>query len=151
MENRQSSESSQELLKLLKHFSRLKWEKTPAQELKPSECELLVLLYTNLGNGTKALQASELSNQLNITPAGVTHLLNPLEESGHINRIKDPSDRRFVLISLSAKGKRLAESLLEEAQTKIIDIANYLGKEDGKTLIRILSSFISYLEKHPLL
>ena len=150
MEKTISSESSQELLQLLKHFSRLKWEKSPIQELRPSECELLALLYTNHSDGNKALPASELSKQLNITPAGVTHLLNPLEETGYINRIKDPADRRFVLISLSAKGERLAESLAEEAQNKISDITQYLGEEDSKILIRIMASLISYINKHPL-
>ena len=69
---------AQDLFQRLKDFSRLRWELKPPEGLKPSEIELLGILFLSLNENKRALSASELSGVLNITPAGVTHLINPL-------------------------------------------------------------------------
>jgi DNA-binding MarR family transcriptional regulator len=144
MSTSNSMEITRELFQILKQFSRLKWEQKPYQELKPSECELLGILYLNLGDGTRAVTPSELSDQLKITPAGVTHLINPLEESDYIERLQNPNDRRFVLIGLTKKGKQLAESLIAQAHDRLAGLVDYLGDEDSKALIRVMSSTIEF-------
>jgi len=140
------AEISQELFQLLKQFSRLKWEKAPVQDIKPSESDLLGMLYLNLDNGVKTLPASELSNQLNITPAGVTHLLNPLEHGGFIKRQKDPDDRRYVLIELTGKGKKAAETRLLKTCDHLEDLVLHLGEKNSQDFIRLMSSLIDYFE-----
>ena len=150
MGNDGSSKISTELLQNIKQFSRLRWEQNPIHDLRSSECELLGLLYFNLGNGTKAIPASELSNQLHITPAAVTHLLNPLETAGYINRQKDLTDRRYVLISLSVKGKQVAETMILDSQEKLSELVSHLGEDDSKTLNRIMSNLIDYISANPL-
>ena len=98
---KQTADLSQKMFQVLKQFSRVKWENKSIQELKPSECELLGTLYLTLSNDNKALAASAISNLLNITPAAVTHLVNPLESGGFIKRHKKATDKRFVFISLT--------------------------------------------------
>jgi DNA-binding MarR family transcriptional regulator len=140
----ETSNISQEMFQVLKQFSRVKWENRSIQELKPSECELLGTLYITLGNGHKAIPASALSNQLNITPAAVTHLLNPLENGGFIKRHKNPDDKRFVLISLTAKGKKIAETLLKDESQNLARLITHLGKAESQTFIRLLNSTIDF-------
>ena len=127
----------------------MKWEHRPCQELKQSECELLGILYFSLSDGTKAITASELSSQLNITPGGVTHLINPLEKAGYVERLPDPGDRRVVLIGLTDKGKGVAEILLAEAHERLVGLVGYLGESDSRELIRLMSSTIDYLAALP--
>ncbi len=150
MGNNGASDISAELLQNIKQFSRLRWEQNPIQDLRSSECELLGLLYFNLVNGAKANPASKLSNQLHITPAAVTHLLNPLETAGYINRQKDPTDRRYVLISLSVKGQQVAETMILDSQEKLSELVSHLGEDDSKTLNRIMSNLIDYISVNPL-
>ncbi len=140
---------TQELFQILKRFSRLRWEKSDFQGLKRSEFEFLIVLDMLLGEGAHAVPASELSNQMQITPAGVTHLINPLEEAGYIERLPDPNDRRVVLVGLTPKGKELAEILLLEAHDSLVGVVKYLGEEDSRTLVRLMSSMITYLEALP--
>jgi DNA-binding MarR family transcriptional regulator len=116
------------------------------KNLKPSESELLGTLYLVLKNGNKSIPASALSNQLNITPAAVTHLLNPLEEGGFIKRLKKPDDKRYVMISLTAKGKRVAQVLLENESENLARLVSHLGKDESKTLIRLMSSTIDFFD-----
>ena len=150
MSTSNSVEITQELFQILKQFSRLKWEQKPCQELKPSECELLGILYLNLGGGNITITPSELSDQLKITPAGVTHLINPLEETGYIERLQDPNDRRVVFIRLTEEGKQLAELLIAQAHERLAGLVDYLGDEDSRALIRVMSSTIEYFVTNPL-
>jgi DNA-binding MarR family transcriptional regulator len=147
MVRKSTSDLSQELFQTLKQFSRVKWEARSFEQLKPSECELLGTLYLILNNGEKAIPASALSQELNITPAAVTHLLNPLDENGFIKRHKDPDDRRYVLISLTSKGKKFTESLLEDETQKLELLVKHLGKENSKTLLRLMSTTINFFSK----
>ena len=144
-----SIEITQELFQSLRQFSRLKWEQKPCRELRPSVCELLVSLYLNLGDSTKSITASELSSQLRITPAGVTHLTNPLEEAGYIERRQNLKDRRVVMIGLTDEGKRFAKTILTETHERLTGLVQYLGEEDSRMIIRLLSSTMTYLEALP--
>jgi len=139
-------EITQELFQLLKQFSRLKWEKKDFQGLKRSEFEFLVILELMLREGKKGVTPSDLSNQMQITPAGITHLINPLEEAGYIERLQDPNDRRVVLVGLTPMGKALAETLLREAHESLVGVVDHLGEDESRTLIRLMSSMITYLE-----
>lgn len=146
---KETADISQEMFQVLKQFSRVKWENRSIRELKPSECELLGTLYLTLENGRQAIAASALSNQLNITPAAVTHLLNPLESGGFLKRLKNPDDKRFVLISLTGKGKKIAETLLEDESENLSRLVSHLGNDESQTLIRLMNSTIDFFGKGP--
>jgi DNA-binding MarR family transcriptional regulator len=103
------------------------------------------MLSLNLDEDTQALSVSELSNLLQITPAGVTHLLNPLEDVGCIKRLRDPKDRRVVLIGLTDKGQNIADDLIAGAQDKLVGLIEHLGEEDSRTLVRLMLKMIEYL------
>ena len=133
-----------DLFQIMKQFPRPKLKQSAIDGLTRSEYELLVMLVINLDGDKKALTVTEISSLLQITPAGVTHLLNPLEQAGYIERLQDPNDRRIVRIGLTHKGTQVAESLIAEVQENLIGLINYLGEEDSKTLIRLMSQAIEY-------
>ena len=150
MENKDSADLKQEMLHLLKGLSRLRWSQQPCPDLKPSECELLRILFlTTVGKSLHAVSASELSSELQITPAGVTHLLNPLEDAGYIQRMKDPNDRRVVLVGLTEKGHQSANRLIQHALARFGRLVDHLGRKDSQEFIRILSIVVEYLIKNP--
>ena len=144
MKEKTSLDLTQDLFQLMKQFPRPKLKQSSCDELTRSEYELLVMLVMKITEDNKALTVTEISNLLQITPAGVTHLINPLEEAGFIERLNDPNDRRVVLIGLTDKGTEMAEGLIAEVQEKLIGLVNHLGEEDSKTLIRLMSKAIEY-------
>lgn len=137
-----------DLFQLMKQFSRLKFKQNSANGLTHSEQGLLMILSMNLGDDKKAFTVTEISSLLRITPAGVTHLINPLEEAGYIERLPAPNDRRVVLIGLTDIGSKVAEALVAEAQQELIGLVNHLGEEDSKTLIRLMSTAIRFFASH---
>jgi len=144
MKPKTSLDLTHDLFQLMKQFPRPKLKQTCIDGLTRSEYELLVMLVITLGDDKKALTVTEISNLLQITPAGVTHLINPLEEAGYIKRLPDPNDRRIVLVGLTDKGTEVAEALIAEVQEQLIGLVNYLGEEDSETLIRLLSKSIEF-------
>ena len=135
---------TRDLFQLMKQFPRPKLKQSSIDGLTRSEYELLVMLVMSLDGDKKAFTVTEISNLLQITPAGVTHLINPLEQAGYIERLQAPNDRRIVLIGLTDMGTKGAESLISEVQEQLIGLINHLGEEDSKTLIRLMSKSIEF-------
>jgi DNA-binding MarR family transcriptional regulator len=141
-----SIDLTQELFQIMKRFPRPKLKQSSIDGLTRSEYELLVMLVMNLDENKTALSVSELADLLMITPAGVTHLINPLEDRGYIKRLQDRKDRRIVLIGLTDKGTEVAEELIAEVQEQLIGLVNHLGEEDSKMLVQLMSRAIDYFD-----
>ena len=135
---------TRELFQLMKQFPRPKLKQSSLDGLTRSEYELLVMLVMSRNADRKAFTVTEISNLLQITPAGVTHLINPLEDAGYIERLQDPNDRRIVRIGPTDKGTQAAEALISDVQKNLIGLVNHLGEEDSKTLIRLMTKSIEF-------
>ena len=144
MKQKTSLALTYDFFQLLKQFPRLRFKQYSIDGLTPGEQGLLVMLVMSFDGTRRALTVTEVSNLLQITPAGVTHLLNPLEETGHIERLQDPHDRRIVRVGLTAKGKRAAEVLMKAVQEQLGGLVEHLGEEDSKTLIRLLTKALEF-------
>lgn len=146
MTDKSSLDIRKDLFQILERISRLEWERTSHQDLKPSEGRLLGKLYFS---GKETIKASDLSGQLEITPAAVTHLVNPLEEAGYLERLPDPNDRRVVLIGLTDKGKEFAQVLISDANQRLAGLIEHLGEEDSIRFIHLMSKTLDYFTTHP--
>ena len=146
MNEKISSTLTQELFQLIKRIPHLKLMQISITGLTRSEIELLMVLQMNLDEAKKALTVSDLSNLLQITPAGVTHMVNSLEQTKYIKRLRDPNDRRIVLIGLTGKGIRAAETLVTAIQEQFVSLFNHLGEEDSKTFVGLLSRVLEFFE-----
>lgn len=144
MKEKTSLTLTRELFQLMKQFPRPKLKQSSVDGLTRSEYELLVMLVMSLDGEKKAFTVTEISGLLQITPAGVTHLINPLEKAGYIERLHDQNDRRIVRIGLTDKGAQVAETLISEVRENLIGLVNYLGEEDSRTLIRLMSRSIEF-------
>lgn len=140
---------ARELLQVMKGLPRLDFRETTIKDLTTSEKGLLVMLMMNPDASQKTFPVSYIGDLLRITPGGVTHLLNPLEEQGYIERLPDPKDRRIVRIGLTRRGAQAARSLVLEAQRQLVGLIEHLGEQDSRTLTRLLARSIEYFSKRP--
>jgi DNA-binding MarR family transcriptional regulator len=140
-----SSDIIQDLFRLIKRYQQIKMKQEASNYgLTRSEYELLGFLQLNLEAG-KDLPVSKLSSLMRITPAAVTHMVNPLEEKGFIERRAAPSDRRVVRIALTEQGAQAAESLLMTVQAQMSGLIQYLGEEDSREFLRLMTRALEYL------
>ena len=138
-----------DLLQTINRFPRLDFREYTIEGLTVSEKGLLLMLVMNPGEGDKGLPVSEISNLLQITPGGVTHLLNPLQEQGYIERLPDPDDRRVVRIGLTPRGAQAGRTMALEAQRQVAGLIQNLGEKDSRTLIKLISRSMDYFAKRP--
>ncbi|NBD24055.1 MarR family winged helix-turn-helix transcriptional regulator [Paenibacillus glycinis] len=64
-------------------------------------------LLVALRSGDRPMLPSELSDDLAVTRANISNLLNALEKAGRIEREFDPTNRRRILVRLTSEGHRL--------------------------------------------
>jgi len=72
--------------------------------LTPARAEVLWVLYRR-GPSTQR----ELSDFLGCTPRNITGLIDGLLETGFVDRVPHPADRRAVRVSLSEQGRALLD------------------------------------------
>jgi DNA-binding MarR family transcriptional regulator len=137
---------ARQLLQVMSGVPRINFREYSVEGLTGSEKALLLMLGMSEDEERIGLTASSLSNLLRITPAGVTHLLNPLEEHGYIERRPDQNDRRIVRIGLTRKGERAAGELAFDAQNQLVGLVQHLGSRDSRHLINLLTRSVEYFE-----
>jgi DNA-binding MarR family transcriptional regulator len=67
------------------------------------------LVLSILADSKTPLSPNHIADQLIISRASVTSLLDSLEKRGLVKRKPHPSDRRMLLVELSDKGRQVAE------------------------------------------
>jgi Transcriptional regulators len=98
--------------------------------------ELIVLTYISRHEGN--VIPSEISNELAVSTARVATTLNSLESKGWISRRIDVSDRRRILVELTAQGKEQVEKHHQMMMDITTNMLRYLGEHDAKEYVRIM-------------
>ena len=77
--------------------------------------------------GLEGVRPSELAGRVGITKQSVNELLGHLEEHGYLSRVPDETDGRARVIRLSAEGRRLQQTIYDQAGAAEQRIAEILG------------------------
>ena len=118
-----------------------------SKKIKPSELMLLGFMIHHFSLEKEGVKVSDLSYKMGITPAAVTHTINSLEGGGYVERIADPADRRIVLVRPTKKGKHAIEAANAKRLERLTGLVSFLGEEDSKELIRLLSLTLNYIKE----
>ena len=115
MQNRPTEAHVERLKSLVQTFTRsfglLVTKQTPCgQPVSPSYAHCLMVLRDREKLGLATSQA-ELSAQLGIDKSNVARLCARLESGGHAVQERDPADGRGRMLSLTIKGRRMAERI----------------------------------------
>ncbi len=65
------------------------------------------------------LRQGDLAELMNVSAPSMTRLVEILSEAGWVERRKDPSDQRCLLLALSAAGHATLDTLRDEAATQL--------------------------------
>lgn len=91
--------------------------------------------------------AGELSEKLNVTTARIASILNSLENKNYIKRKEDKLDKRKTLVSITNKGKELANNTKKEIIEKIIKVVKEVGYKEVKDYVKIALKIREVLDK----
>jgi DNA-binding MarR family transcriptional regulator len=84
--------------------------------------------------------AGALAKAADLNPASVTAMLDHLEERGIVARRRDVEDRRRVVVSLTAEGRRLMVEGRARWQGKLDAALRELDDEDVASAARVMRS-----------
>lgn len=108
----------------------------PKKDLNDSmQGEAFVLQYVFMHEGS--VLPSELSNVMGISTARIAVTLNGLEQKGLVTRTIDASDRRRILVDITATGKEQAAARQKHMLEHAAKFLSLLGEEDAKEYVRI--------------
>ena len=91
------------------------------------------------------LRPGDLARATLLSPAGITARVDKLETAGLVKRELDPEDRRSFKVSLTAKGRRLTDRLVEEHLKREQALLEPLSERERATLDRLTSKLLTGL------
>jgi DNA-binding MarR family transcriptional regulator len=96
-----------------------------------------------LKSSGRAMVPSEISDDLAVTRANISNLLNALEKAGRIQRNFDPSNRRRILVSLTPEGHEIILQVWPVyEQTITQNVGNKLSEEEQNQLATLLKKLV---------
>ncbi len=138
--------TAQKLMRAFMLFGRAAWHERTVAGYKPSEIQVLFCIRAK-GRAHPAdaqLKVSEISKLLHVTSPTVTQLLKGLEASGLIERRIDPTDRRAVVITLTAKGETVTQEAADDFNSSMNGLIEYLGEDQSEQLAALLFKVSQY-------
>lgn len=78
-----------------------------------------------------------IAERLSIDRTTVGQFIDQLEQRHFVERLRNPADRRQNVLSLTAKGEKLVESMWTEMRTTEIKVISHLSNLQKETLLTI--------------
>ena len=100
-----------------------------------SSSRLMVLWLLHSWNG---LTMGDISRAIDLTPRGVTRIMDGLEDEGLARREAHETDKRIKVVRLTAKGRRFVVKTLPAARTEFDLLFSVLEKSECVEIIRLL-------------
>lgn len=92
----------------------------------------------HIHQNTDLLALSELAQQKGCVKSNITQLIDRMESSGLVKRIRSEKDRRKVLVVLTSKGKQLHRKGMKLLKSTENEILSRLSDQQRKHLAHLL-------------
>ena len=92
-----------------------------------------------------ALTPTELYRATMVSSGGMTSRIDRLEKAGHIARKPHPSDRRALMVALTAKGRKTIDAMLPGYVATQAEAVGTLTRAERKALSASLEKLIAAL------
>ncbi len=103
----------------------------------------IIRLLTKYPDG---VEPSVIADKLAILRQTVTNMVDNLQSSFLVERIPHPADRRRIYVILTAEGKALADTLIEEMAKVQTDVLSRFTTEEMLEYLEIRTKIIEYTE-----
>jgi len=90
---------------------------------------------------TGPVPLKKLSEEMMVTGANITCVMDNLEKEGFVKRIYSKEDRRVILADLTAAGRTKIGSIMPKYTDNITALTSVLNDHEQKELAKILNKF----------
>ena len=126
---------------LARHLERGVGEALEPHGLSLGQFDILATLRRHEPRG--GLNPTQLCENVALTSGGMTSRLDRLEEAGWIARKPDPTDRRGVVVILTAKGRKLIDAATKTRLDEAADSLPALNATDRAKLADMLRTWLA--------
>lgn len=88
-----------------------------------------------------------IQNNLHVTQAAVSQMLNSLEKKGYIIRDIDKTNRRKITVTLTQKGEVLLDSTIGEHDRMMEKVFSCFGEDNTRQLITLLNALSDVVDE----
>lgn len=106
------------------------------QKLTSPQFGVLEILYRS-----GSLSLKKISDEMMVTGANITCVVDNLEKEGFVKRTHSKEDRRVILADLTDSGRHKIESILPEYYKNISAMVSSLSENEQMTVINLLDKF----------
>jgi DNA-binding MarR family transcriptional regulator len=89
----------------------------------------------------------DLSSKMYLANSTTTDLIDRMEKSGLVKRVRNSSDRRVVQIHLLDKGREIIDEVIRHRQIYLNDIISHFSPEKVKVIHESLNLLFQEMEK----
>ncbi|MCX7875037.1 MAG: MarR family transcriptional regulator [Melioribacteraceae bacterium] len=89
-----------------------------------------------------SLPLKKISEELMVTGANITCVIDNLEKENYVKRVPSNEDRRVINAELTSAGRSKIDSILPTYTKNISDVFSPLNENEQKELIRLLSKIL---------
>jgi DNA-binding MarR family transcriptional regulator len=82
-----------------------------------------------------------VANGLGVHPSNATRAVDRLVSAGLLDRADDPTDRRNLVLTLSAKGQALVEQVMDQRRDAIAAILDRMPPARRRSLVPVMRAF----------
>ena len=93
-----------------------------------------------------ALSSADLSRQMYVTPSNITGIIDRLEKKVLVERIRQHSDRRVALITLTQSGQKLGKTIPDPIEKKIVNQLSDLEPENLQILAMTMNQILNLID-----
>lgn len=93
------------------------------------------------------LTMSKLANYIVSSKEQATRAVAPLVRQGYLERIRDESNRKLVLVRLTSDGAEIMKSKQQELSAVMAEKISQLSKEDQKEFFQAIDTTLRILKK----
>jgi homoprotocatechuate degradation regulator HpaR len=93
-----------------------------------------------------SMDINALGEMCQIHPASLSRMLPNLEDEGRIERRPSREDQRYVIVSITAKGRTLFQRVAKESEQIYASIEQRIGSRELKSLYDLLDKAIRVTE-----
>jgi MarR family transcriptional regulator, temperature-dependent positive regulator of motility len=123
------------MIHLTRRIYRRATEDVLGMKLKP------YLLLANLRDG--GLPQSELCTSMHLDPNNCVLMLNDLEAAGHVERRRDPADRRRHIVEMTQEGQKALAAADRAVESLEEDVLGALSPEEREALRGLLARAVA--------
>jgi DNA-binding MarR family transcriptional regulator len=93
------------------------------------------------------LRPTDMYKESLLSSGAITNRIDKVEKEGWVKRFDSPSDRRGVIVRLTASGKAMADKAIEIHFAKLAAQLSKLSKKDRQLLLELLRKLLRTLEE----